>query len=557
VPTSGGSTPSTSNVAPLGIAGGGARRPESGADSRGWAGRHAPRESQSAGRSRRLATDCAVILLLVALVCVPVWPGVFTIDSQAIYEQAVADDINNWYAPVLGWVWGVAHHAGLPPSAMLVAGVAGVAVALLATYRVWLGVAASRFATICTVLWPPVYGILSWVGRDVWFLALLLGVIALLGWAAKLPDHRWSLVAIAAVPAWLAFDARQNGFPVLALWGGIAAWWAMAQPRWRWAVVPIAVLLVLGASAGIRLAAHAAIDVRRMYPEQYTYYRDLLAVSVALDQSQLPRSLFPSQDLDAVRRLPQIDSAFAGTDPPLVAYNPYEEGERLTARIADAWLNMVRKHPLSYLEVRVRLHAEQLTIGTPARSTYFATSDELNTPLSHRFRQSFPGLNERRLGYLDVYEDQPGVGGPLHTVWVYLLIGLVSASVIASVPGPTRVLGAGVLLLQVTLQGVLAFLAPVVQYRFELYQVVLGIVLAICAIAAIPRFLRQLRHRAVHAGLRNARDGAGEEGGDARARKAMWRRLTAGSATSLALVVREGCESSASALFESSATTSC
>jgi hypothetical protein len=163
-------------------------------------------------RVRLIPFDGVVAVTLTGLVCVPVWPGVFTIDSQAIYSAAVAEDVDTWYAPTLGWLWGMADSLGMAPAGALVIGVAGVVLTLLAAYRLWLRPVAARLATAATVLWPPIYGMLGWVGRDVWFLALLLAVVALVGWAARLPHWRWPLMSAAGVAAWFAYDARQNGF---------------------------------------------------------------------------------------------------------------------------------------------------------------------------------------------------------------------------------------------------------------------------------------------------------------------------------------------------------
>ena len=62
-------------------------------------------------------------------------------------------------------------------------------------------------------------------------------------------------------------------------------------------------------------------------------------------------------------------------------------------------------------------------------------------------------------------------------VW-YLLAGLAGSVALIVLPGASlRVMGAAALAIQVSLQVVLFVTAPVVEYRYEFFQVLLGIVL--------------------------------------------------------------------------------
>lgn len=471
-----------------------------GAGARSWVSRIAAgQRSSHRDRDHRIGQrdavlDTALILLVVLLVAVPVWPGIFTVDSQAIYRAATEGRISTWYSPALGWLWGVADHAGMPPGGVLIGALVLVVTALLAIYRLVLGRRSARVATAATILWPPVYGLLAWVGRDVWFLAFLLSVLALLGWAAKLPQHRRVLLAVAGVPAWLALDSRQNGFPVLAIWGGTAAWLLVTDRRWQRAVSPVAAVLAVSCGVGLQAATRSVIVSTHDNPQQWLQYRDLLSVSLARDESQLPESLFPSQDLEAVR-LRGLPDAFAGPDP-LVAWNPYQDGAAIQAQVAHAWWTMVKNHPLDYLRARARFFVPQLMIGHPARSAYFGWSDELDWERSGELRQSFPTLNRGRLRLLTIFEGNAVArGGPLHVVWLYVLLGIAASLRLAFVSDPTRTLGISALLLQVTLQIGIFFFAPTVQYRYQLFQLILGIAMTIGAAATLRRpATRRSRH---------------------------------------------------------------
>lgn len=221
---------------------------------------------------------------------VPPWPGVYTVDSQAMLASARAGQVSDWYSPVLVSAWRVVDAIGLPPSFVFLITTVVVVVALLAVYRLALPRVWAMVATAGTVLFPPVYGLLGWVGRDVWFVALVLVVAAALGWASLVPERRVALLTVAWVAAWLAADARQNGFPVLAVVGGVTAWFVASAWRHRVLVVCGAAIVAVVLGMGLQRAAHTVTVRRDVAPEQSLYYQDLLAVSLRIDESLVPPS---------------------------------------------------------------------------------------------------------------------------------------------------------------------------------------------------------------------------------------------------------------------------
>lgn len=76
--------------------------------------------------------DVVVVVMLTLLVCVPVWPGIYTIDSQAILQAGRHGEVSNWYAPLLGWAWGLIDGVGVPPGVVFVVGVVAFVGAVLA-----------------------------------------------------------------------------------------------------------------------------------------------------------------------------------------------------------------------------------------------------------------------------------------------------------------------------------------------------------------------------------------------------------------------------------------
>jgi hypothetical protein len=318
----------------------------------------------------------------------------------------------------------------------------------------------------------------------VWFLGLLLVVAASLGWATVLPTWHLPLVGIALVAAWLAADARQNGFPAMAVVGGAAAWLMFGSRRHRWLlVIAASALVVLFGMAAQRGARVVAVQ-KDVSPEQVLYFQDLLAVSLRLDDSQVPQQLMSADRLDDVRRLwvpAQVGSVLFRTDPP-VDYRPYEGSGPRTRALRDAWFEMIANHPFAYIVERADLYRRLLGVGDAVPGAWYEISDRLPYQGSRDLQQRFSGLNDIRSEFLQVFDSgAPGSGGPFHDAWLYVALGLGSALAIVAAGTRLRVFGWAMLALQISMQLVLGFAATLLEYRFELFQVVLGIALAVIA----------------------------------------------------------------------------
>jgi len=427
---------------------------------------------------RSLWPEALVVLGLTLIVVVPVWPGVFTIDSQTMLRAARENRISNWYAPVLQCVWGGLDGAGLPVGTALVLCTVGLVAAVLACFRLGIRRVPACIATALLVLWPPVYGMAGWVGRDVWFVALTVAAVAAMGWAIRRPRHRWPLLGGAFAAAWFAADARQNGFPVLVAVGGLMGWaWArQARATHTWLRVCAGALAALVVGLGTH-AVVARIATERTYaPDEILYWQDLVAMSLRRDELVFPASL-RTADLTAIREAwieGQVGSVVYPADP-LVDYAPYTAGHGDEVRAA--WARAVLDHPIDYLIVRADLATKSWGLRSGNLSAWFDRSDALNRA-SRELRQRFTGLADARANYLDAFDRGRGTPGVLHMPWLYLLVGIIGSVALLVVGASARVFGVATLALQVLLQGVLVVAAPLVEFRFQYFQVVLGPVIA-------------------------------------------------------------------------------
>jgi hypothetical protein len=440
-------------------------------------------------RSRRaLVRPLAVVLGLaavVALVVGPVWPGVFTPDSRAMYMSGPSGTTSNQYAPVIEWIWGIWTDLGTGPWLGLMFGVCLVVGGLFAVYTLQLSPIVAVLATAVTVLWPAVYGFLGWVGRGVWFTGFMLLALAMVGRLDRHARRPLIIAGLAFAAAWFAAAARQNGFPVLVIVAPLVVY-LVASARYprRLSSAAAVVVGLIAAPATLLLAQDAATKVHG-YPEQPLYYVDLLAVSLRLDESQLSREVFPSQDLNQIRPTWAHDAVgqtiFPAGSP--VVFDPSPNGGRVNSVLRSDWEQMIRGHPVTYLGQRLRLQLKQLSIGQPAPYPYFAATDQFLGPENAEFTQDWPRGNVARLDYLKAFGGGVPVGGRLFNIWPYLLLGWIGAAVIAIRSARLRLFALTALAVQVALQVVLTFAALKVEFRFEAFQVVLGVVMVILALA--------------------------------------------------------------------------
>jgi hypothetical protein len=423
--------------------------------------------------------DAVVVVGLTLLVSVPVWPGIYTIDSQQILQDARLGEVSNWYAPLLGWVWGLIDGVGIPPGVVFLVGVFAFVGAVLALVRQFLPRSMARVVTLGVVLFPPVYGLLGWVGRDVWFATAAVGITA-----CALRAHRtagvsnWNVGALGALSI-VAADARQNGAPFALLGFGVATAGVLRLRSGSLVRGARSTVIACGAIAGLLIVGglQSAVTKVEHHPEQIMLARDLTAVTLDTGSPAMDDFLFPSQDVELLEhRLGGLDpDAVIALDPPVARYSPWSGGPGagvINDEYQQQWIDMIKRDPVSYLRMRLDLYLDQLGITREVRSPHFERSDELPGG-AEGVENSFPELLRIRNLVLSWTDGTAGSGSILHAPALYLVAAMSSIWQIGRRVGERR---AAVVLVAVlaAMQALLFFTAPTSQYRFQFFQVVIG-----------------------------------------------------------------------------------
>ncbi len=443
-----------------------------------------PKPSSAKPRASGRIGDGLAVAALVGLVCLPVWPGIFNSDSQFMLLEARRGTISNNYAPIHGWIWSLLDRAGIPAGVVFLLGVAAFVTAVLVLVKQFLPACAARIATFVIVLFPPVYGLLGLVGRDVWFTtsALIITVVAWRVLGQEGPPSTGTVVLLVVVGGFAA-DGRQNGVPfavlavVVAALGTIRRLRPQASAASRIAVASVSLALFFPAL----LLAQRTVVTHRLYPEQTLYASDLIGVSLTRNEPVLDDFLFPAQNVDLLRSRTggALDvGAVVYAYPQLVRH--INDSQQTNSAWAKQWRQMLRDHPGDYLIWRGRLYLAQLGITHDVRNAYFEGPARVDIGLTRVVANAFPSALHARNRALSIIDGPQARGTLLVVPAFYLVIAVGSIAMLARRSGEWRAAGA-LLVVLAAMQVLIFFTAPGSEFRFQYFQVVLA--MAFCSIA--------------------------------------------------------------------------
>ena len=409
---------------------------------------------------RRLPPDsglgASLILLLAAeLVFCAFWPGIVHWDAAHITSEAhrhVAIDwwtgigtlfLQQWFSLGLGLplVW-----AGI---------VAANIVGIYGCLRAVLQRVPAAVATLCVVVFPPIYGQLAAVSRDSAYVGFALLAFAALAKLVRGGDERRRrLLAAALTSAMLAAVSRQNGISVVF---AVTLFIALLRPNGirRGAVRAgiVACLVMAGAYGALKLA-DAASGVRSVHPERMTFVYDLAAISVASGYD-----LFPQRGLRALgpgaASPPDLTEAslkhrfrgwsvtsLRGVDEMDVENSTLARGE--ATLLQRAWVRAFEHQPIRYLSARAGLYVRLLGLGEQPRSApkgFFYGYQGLDEPTNYGHPLAFPRGYAVATGMLGWFIGLHAVV-PLDRPWMYLLLAVSALAYLRRRRSPRTLLAA-------------------------------------------------------------------------------------------------------------------
>jgi len=401
------------------------------------------------------------------------YPGYMSADSSAQLAQARGlDPITNWHPPVMAYLWKVCDAIWPGPFLMLVIQSWCLLAGMYLVLRKVLSVRSAQIAAVLILLSPPVLMPMGVIWKDSQMAGFLMLAIALL------PKYR--VVGCALV--WLATAQRYNAaFATLPVLLALFVW----KPELvRWKRYAIAVGLWLAITASAMVANNALSD----------HKEDVMASLEGNDIIGVIRFAHYNDD-DLRNDTPGLSwmretriAAGAAT-----MYRPYftwldwagEHGilrfpktSDDSAAMAAAWRRMIAKHPIAYLEHRVRVFLTQLRI------THFSnfyiwcnltdgpwSEDRLDLHRKHTWLQS------AWISFLVVLEPTP-----VYWAWVYFVAGIALCYWLRRDRFALAIVASGL-----SCELALFVVAPAIDFRYSAWMVTCSIVSAVYYVASRRR----------------------------------------------------------------------
>jgi hypothetical protein len=444
------------------------------------------------------ALSLGLLAVLGGFIAACFWPGHMNADTLNDINEVRLGTFSNHHAPILNALWHPFYEIGVGPGWVL----AGqILLFLLGTYLILRGPLrpfAAGGATALIAISPVVLGALGLLGRDTWFAAFLVVAFGCVTqWASRSRGKRAriALVLFALASCWLALASRQNAASAVVVILVVLAFLALSDRRQsseRLAHItrtPLrlgAASVVLGGAVTLALmstvfATTTLMDLRDVNPETTVYVYDLAGISHRERENLFPPEIMRERGLAPVERSYDPDNWLAYAVGPTASIKPVLNG-RETGIMAESWRRAISDHPGAYLATRVDMFLRQIGLTRRASVIYHPGIDGNTFVYSIRFS----GLNGTLRDYLDLFGDDNLEGGPVFTVWLYLLGAILAMALMFRYRRERlAVVGLGLAVVPLLYQVGLFFLAMGVGYRLEFPAVAIALIAMVYAAAVV------------------------------------------------------------------------
>lgn len=333
-----------------------------------------PRRMIKLTQARPTLVAISALLLLVTSIVVVFFPGIFTPDVLDMCHQALTDRYTDAHSPIMVGLWGWVDPPVWTLFAASVSVIVGSSYVILRERLAWW---TAIVATVAVILAPPVLSFLTVQGKDGWFMASSLMLIACLSLLSRRCLGRWTTLGvwvIAGTAAWSAIGARRNAmfavFAILLVGTPLASRVSdrTVNLRYRLRFSALAILLAVAAT-GLILVAQSILTSTVITPseshlEQWFMRLDLAQMSLIGGEQVYPTEL-RKLGLSPNETGPEFVGPGSTVTPP--PSRPSLSRQRDVDTLRSAWRRTVLDYPILYLRFRLRYAAIILGLkGAPA-----------------------------------------------------------------------------------------------------------------------------------------------------------------------------------------------
>jgi hypothetical protein len=414
---------------------------------------------------------CLVLMIAVTAVVYPFWPGRMNADTLQEIAQAKGGWYTHQYSPILQAIWHPFINAGFGPQWVFTGQVILFVLSSYFLLRLAYQPLGAAIATALITISPVTYGGLALIGRDTWFLALLLASFVAVSRAfASGGRGRSAWIGMTLVLAWFTVAARENAgastFIPLALVAALILVQRrpdLLQHRLKLATLAVAI----GLAATVAMMASQAVIVRALKPVPLSvtaplFIYDLAALSRVDSKNYFPASVLHDRSMRTIDALTSVDSMNAMISGPSAPIAWPVVG-KVASALQTAWEHQILAEPLAYVAERFRMMLDEVGLTNRSIWIYHPYID----PNNFGYHTTFPGADNIANRYMQLFSDAANNGDFLFSAWAYLLFcAAAAAALLASRAWPRFVIGALALSALTYQLGLLAALMGS-NYRYE------------------------------------------------------------------------------------------
>lgn len=293
----------------------------------------------------------AGFLLTIALF----FPGGMSSDSISQLAQARSGVFSNWHPPLMAAGWRLVDSVLPGPFGMLVLQAAAWWAGLALVARGWFTGRPAAIAVLAVGLWPPFFGMVGTVWKDVHMAAAFTLAAGLMMGRPGERARPWAL-ALALVAIAYGTAMRHNGALAAAPLAAYAGWhlagWAWRHNVWRGLLTAAVVVVTLATP----IAANRVLTGYDAHVEQLLYAFDLAGIEARTGVPVVPSVMHAGPvTAELIRRT--YDPNYV--DPLYPHVLTFRDDAASLETIREAWRDAIWRHPGAYaahrLEVVLRL----------------------------------------------------------------------------------------------------------------------------------------------------------------------------------------------------------
>ncbi|MFN3432570.1 MAG: hypothetical protein ACK46X_21815, partial [Candidatus Sericytochromatia bacterium] len=279
------------------------------------------------------------------------FPGGMSTDSISQLAQARSGQFSNWHPPVMAAAWRLVDGWLPGPFGMFALQAAAWWAGLALVARSWLSGRHAAIAVLAVGLWPPFFGMVGTVWKDVHMAAAFTLAAGLM--LARPGDRpRPEALALALLAVAYGTAMRHNGALAAAPLAIYAGWhlagWALGHRAWRAVATAALVLLTLSAP----IAANRALTGYDAHVEQLLYAFDLAGIEARTGVPVVPSVMHAGPvTAELIRRT--YDPNYV--DPLYPHVLAFRDDARSLDTMREAWREAIWRHPGAYAAHRAEV----------------------------------------------------------------------------------------------------------------------------------------------------------------------------------------------------------